>query len=1443
MNHARQSNEKFYKISQIIAIAFCFVFMTSVAFAELKLESVSSTLGILGEPLNVTLKGSGFDENTRISMYLDIGNKKSIIASVDTPGSAKGVAVSGSLAYVADGDGGLQIIDVSDSENPYVVGSVDTPGYAVEVAVFGSLVYVADELGGLQIIDVSNPENPLAADTADTPSYAKGVAVSGSFAYVADGYSLQIIDMSDPENPLAVGAANLPYSAEEVTVSGSLAYVADGYGLKIIDVSDPENPLAVGSADAAPPYSAEEVTVSGSFAYMASGFGGLQIIDVSDPENPIVVGTAAPQGYSKGVAVSGSFAYVADRHGSLQIIDVSDPENPLTVGSAATPGYTEGVAISGLLAYVADGDGGLQIIDVSNPENIITVANADTPGLANGVAVSGSLAYVADRTDRDGSLQIIDVSDPENLLAVGSAVTPGLAFGVAVSGSFAYVANGHDGLHIIDVIDPENPLAVGSADTPGYSFGVAVSGSFAYVADSHGGLQIIDVSDPENPFAVGSADTPGEAGGVTVSGHLAYVADRDGGLQIIDVSDPENPFAVGSADTLGYALGVAVSGSLAYVADGYGLQIIDVSNPENPFTVGTANTPGSTEGVAVSGSLAYVADWYGGLQIIDVSDPENPFVIGTVNTPGDAWGVATLGETVYIADSYCGLSIFRMPPVIEIIPDKYSETSISATLPPRDIAGHYTLRVFNKTENDELIDAITFASEDSDIFKAKAVILAGRNGDSDKIWNEIQLTANYAYKALSFQGYNDDKIYYLSSDTNTDVNKDGTNDTDAPATYAELFELMETMANENPPASGLILFFVGHGENGAYRINADETLEAEELNTWLSKVQENISGPVVFIYDACQSGTFISPLADTSHKNRIVVTSGSNEKSWFVNNGRTSFSYQLWATIFDSSVLNTAFRSARNVMMAYGQTARIDADGDGKPDEPDDIAAASSIKIGRGRISEADIFKIGSVSEPQILSHNNTKAMLSADELSIPAQEIMKVSSFIISPDNSETEIPLYDNDNDGKYEGTYQDFTAEGTFTIQICAENTEGNLTCRQTSVTQTHGFPKPEPDYFEGNEGDDSFHHANVIVIKSTPQSRTFHKPGDEDWTKFYALSGQTYKIRAGNPSQSCNPLIDIFDTDGTWIIQRENYESAGWDEYLDWLCPKDGIYYVRVKEYDPDIFATTYEFEIYSPDAPAISGRIEGTVTNAVSGRPVTEARIRAEAVISGLKYSALSLPDGTYMIHLPSGKWKTTVEADGYQPSVFQTDISEGEDRIMNLKLEPSADLIKISGTVMYEGTPLCAMVLANGQHMFSCGGEGKYELDVPLDDNGKITLFSFVDGFAPFSQVLEPLEAFDFGINMSLAPSNSRNMILTNTLTILSSEKIKITGEVLAKDNETPLCAMVLANGQHTFSCGGQGKYELEVPLDTKGQITLFGFADGFQPFSQVIEPSNSLIF
>lgn len=161
--------------------------------------------------------------------------------------------------------------------------------------------------------------------------------------------------------------------------------------------------------------------------------------------------------------------------------------------------------------------------------------------------------------------------------------------------------------------------------------------------------------------------------------------------------------------------------------------------------------------------------------------------------------------------------------------------------------------------------------------------------------------------------------------------------------------------------------------------------------------------------------------------------------------------------------------------------------------------------------------------------------------------------------------------------------------------------------------------------------------------------------------------------------------------------------------------------------------------------------------------------------------------------------------------------------------------ITISGSVRSDAadTPVCAMVLANGQDVFSCDGTGAYSLTVPLDANGDVTLFGFADGFAPYRVILAPQSpANTMQIRMQTASADSPRIALMRTITCSGTPRwVHITGSVLS-DGGQPVCALVLANGQEMFSCGGDlGRYDLTVPVDPDGRVTIFGFADGFQPY------------
>ena len=169
---------------------------------------------------------------------------------------------------------------------------------------------------------------------------------------------------------------------------------------------------------------------------------------------------------------------------------------------------------------------------------------------------------------------------------------------------------------------------------------------------------------------------------------------------------------------------------------------------------------------------------------------------------------------------------------------------------------------------------------------------------------------------------------------------------------------------------------------------------------------------------------------------------------------------------------------------------------------------------------------------------------------------------------------------------------------------------------------------------------------------------------------------------------------------------------------------------------------------------------------------------------------------------------------------------------------PPTGPVDLTGTVKTaNGTDICSMVLASGQFMFSCNPIGVFSLtDLPREQNGTVKRQIYADGFFPKVDVLP--DSVDEAVVMTRSGTcPSYNTPYDPSVVPGSAGKrIDISGMVLIQDSATPICAMVLANGQYVFSCDGSGSYALNIPLDNNGQFKLQVYADGFAPTIQTFD-------
>lgn len=365
---------------------FAEIYDVSTDTTVLEFELAPSTTSIM-------IFAGDLDPDTLYEFELDFGVAPEVPGD-DCPGFGTGSTILSGFAsatlieFATMGDDSCVV--------PVQVGSIDTSGTARDIAIVGEIAYIADDNAGLQIIDVSDQSTPVLLATYDTPNNSYGIFATGQTAYIADGGSgLQIVDAGTPSSPNFVGSYNTPNWAWDVTVVGVTAYVADGNaGLQILDISDPTSPSLLGAFDTSG--TARGVMVVGSTAYIADGTSGLVMIDVSNPISPNFLGSYDTPGTARGLNIDGTTAYVADDNMGLQIIDVSDPTSPFLLGSFDTIGAAFGVSVVGTTAYVAESSAGFQAIDVTDPFLPIELAVFDTAGFTNEIAISGESAFLAD---------------------------------------------------------------------------------------------------------------------------------------------------------------------------------------------------------------------------------------------------------------------------------------------------------------------------------------------------------------------------------------------------------------------------------------------------------------------------------------------------------------------------------------------------------------------------------------------------------------------------------------------------------------------------------------------------------------------------------------------------------------------------------------------------------------------------------------------------------------------------------------------------------------------------------------------------------------------------------------------------------------------------------------------------------------------------------------
>jgi uncharacterized repeat protein (TIGR02543 family) len=600
--------------------------------------------------------------NSLVVMDISNSNAPSAVGRISLPGVVNGLALSGSYAYVAADDGGLQVVDISTPTAPAIRAYYLTDGIANKVALFGGRAYVAAGSAGLQIINVTNPLRPTRAGFYDTPGNALDIdMLSGSggvFALVADSGNLQIINVSNPSIPTLASAIAVNGPVRTIAVSGSYAFTnnANDYLLQSINVSNPTSPILAGSDSAG---DISGLAVLGSKVYAARGSSGIRIFDITNPAVPVWLGTqltGVGTGNSHGLAVKGSKTFAVGDFG-LQVLDTSPNDDYQVVGRySPSIGRATSITNSGTILYAGDYFGALRIVNAANP------------------AIPSYLG--------------------------GYSFGAGAVDGVAVQGTTVSVARGSE-TSILNCANPVSPQKTAAIpQTTIYPSGMAINGTNLFVGGikitgAGGWLGAFDISNLSSPSQRSLTDLQGSSNsvlplGLSMIGNRLFMSTGQSSMwfSIWDVSNPASPIRRSLLSGPDYGLDVSTStdGVYAYVATSTGLSVIDCTNDSAPVVVGSVGLGQPCKSCCTIGSNVIVASFGKGVFVVDVSAPNLPRVTASFDTVYSAYDVAASGDMIYVADTSSGVQILRMtdkaPPTVVITNPVFDPTftSTNATL-------------------------------------------------------------------------------------------------------------------------------------------------------------------------------------------------------------------------------------------------------------------------------------------------------------------------------------------------------------------------------------------------------------------------------------------------------------------------------------------------------------------------------------------------------------------------------------------------------------------------------------------------------------------------------------------------------------------------------------------------------------------------------------------
>jgi hypothetical protein len=434
-------------------------------FEDVQLEDPGEN-AIVGSTIDLVKGGNyiysiGGDGNLGALTICDASSPEKLVklSVLEGLGQVRQIDITNDQKYVlvTGRHNGVTIINVEDPYNPYIKSYYDSVEFATGIAISGDYAYIANRSYGVEIVDISDINNPkhlsiVRCGEAQSCKVVDGILYAGIWGECL----VRMYDVKQPSEPKFLGIANLNGRGDGFSVAksrdGTKTYIYAATGQHIL------------GADTAGLYTDPKYAMG----------NGMDIYDVTDPTNPIWKSTVKIDGRYYNVAMDywtvsfsrgtngKDYAYLVSIYNGVYIYDVTDQAAPKRISHITVPIY------KGSPNFVKISDDGKNIFQFDHTSNMIN-------GPIGAAIATDGVLYLAGRyTDlhvyansevafEEYSLgvssEMIEKDNgtfyqiPENNYGLGNVKhykPDGQVYYAETYGDYIFVACGNDGLHVLD---------------------------------------------------------------------------------------------------------------------------------------------------------------------------------------------------------------------------------------------------------------------------------------------------------------------------------------------------------------------------------------------------------------------------------------------------------------------------------------------------------------------------------------------------------------------------------------------------------------------------------------------------------------------------------------------------------------------------------------------------------------------------------------------------------------------------------------------------------------------------------------------------------------------------------------------------------------------------------------------------------------------------------